>query len=154
MWLVKLRDDFAKRTGYSFIKPQLRAVTPNCPNTFGGRWFPEHNGIGVLLHSSAPTTFGVAVHEMTHWLQWVKYGDEPGEHDKRFFALLEKTYPAYGVSLKTAKQIEGNYYPKHWAVATWADVRKKSPYQERTKYGRRSTDIARPKVHVHVVRAR
>lgn len=146
-WLVKLRDDFAKRAGYAMMKPALRAIRPSCANTFGGRWFPEHNGIGVLLHDSASTTYGVAVHELTHWLQWVKYGDEPGEHDKRFFALLEHTYPAYNVSLKTAKEIENGYYPAHWAAESWAEVRRRSPYRRTVPI-----PVARLKLRAHIVR--
>lgn len=117
-WMQRLRTRIAKDSGAAFMAPSMRVMRVECESTFGGRWFAEENTVGVILHPSPAITYAVAVHEMAHWLKWIKMGDEPGEHDDDFFKIVEALYKAYGVTLSTAKTVEGSY-PHHWNRRVW-----------------------------------
>lgn len=112
-WMVRLVDDMAKEAGVGWMKPELIVTRVECDSTFGGRWFAYRNGIGLIVHPSKTINYGVLVHEFGHYLRWAFGGDEPGEHDAEFYALVERLYPLWGVSFETAKTIE-HAPPSSW----------------------------------------
>ncbi len=105
-WMEKLVDEIAAGEGLKWIRPVVAVMAPKCSSNFGGRWFPQLNGIGVFEHAQQKYVFGVTVHEMGHWLRWAQGGDEPGEHDQAFYTLMQRLYPKFGVTVKTALSIE------------------------------------------------
>ena len=111
---LAIRDRIAADAGVLFMKPALRATRLKCPTNFSGRWFPNRNAVGFSLGDDWLFTKGILVHEIGgHWQRWVFGGDEPGEHDKEFYALMEIMYPRYGIPLSIALKIEARP-PKSW----------------------------------------
>lgn len=113
-WINELVTRIAENSGAGFMKPAIRVTRFPCPTTFGGRWFSNRNGVGVVLNDDRAITRAVVIHEVGgHWQRWVYGGDEPGEHDASFYALMEKIYPMYGVPLNIARKVEAKP-PKSW----------------------------------------
>lgn len=113
-WIAELATRIAETAGAPFMKPTIRVTRLACATTFGGRWFSDRNGVGIVLNDDTAITRGVVVHEVAgHWQRWVYGGDEPGEHDASFYALMEKMYPLYGIPLTIARKIEEKP-PQRW----------------------------------------
>lgn len=113
-WVLELNERIAKNAGVAFLKPTIRVTRLACDTTFGGRWFPNRNGVGLALNDDRPLTRAVFIHEVAgHWQRWVFAGDEAGEHDEGFYRLMEEMYPLYGVPISIARQVEARP-PKSW----------------------------------------
>ncbi len=111
--------------------PTVRVMKVACPTTFGGRWFYNacnkkkcvRNAIGIIMHEDRVITRTVVIHEMAHYLSSVRNKDRAGQHDDRFFAIVEPMYRQLRVKLETAKLVEGSY-PATWEKGnTWGRVR-------------------------------
>lgn len=113
-WINELVAQIAADARVPFMRPDVIVTNLACETTFGGRWFAHVNTIAIVLHPSRAVMRGVVVHEMGHWKRWVFGGDEPGEHDARFYALMEQMYPRYDISFETARTIE------HAPPAAWS----------------------------------
>lgn len=105
-WISELVAKIASDARVPFLRPDVIVTRVECETTFGGRWFHQENIVAIVLHPSHATMRGVVVHEMGHWFRWAFGGDEPGEHDARFYALMERLYPQYDISFETARTIE------------------------------------------------
>lgn len=112
-WINELVAQISNDARIPFMKPEILVTRMECETTFGGRWFADHNTIAIVLHPSRAIMRGVVVHEMGHWHRWAFGGDEPGEHDVGFYALMEKLYPRYDIAFDTARTIE------HAPPAAW-----------------------------------
>lgn len=112
-WMEQLVTDVCEDAGVGWMRPDLTVTKVACETTFGGRWFAYRNGIGLIVHPSKTINYGVIVHELGHYLRWAFGGDEPGEHDAQFYALMQKLYPRWGVSFQTAMTIE-HAPPSEW----------------------------------------
>lgn len=113
VWMEQLVDDICRDAGVLWMRPELVVTKVDCDTTFGGRWFAGRNGIGVIIHPSKVINYGVTVHECGHYLRWVFGGDETGEHDEEYYALMERLYQRWGVSFETAMTIE-HAPPRRW----------------------------------------
>lgn len=91
-----------------------------------GRFFPSRNAVLVLRHRDPEITRATVNHELAHA---ATYADQcegtstthrskcgyHGEHDGRFYEVLEQIHRSSGVSVEAARKVEGHYdYPKHW----------------------------------------
>lgn len=106
-WILELVEKIVSDEGVpSEFRPRVAVTSMPCGSHFAGRWFHQVNGVAVALQPSLELVRGVVVHETCHWLSWIRFGDEAGEHDERFYENLRRLYPRYGVSLKTALTID------------------------------------------------
>lgn len=129
-WIYDLVNTISSSAGVN--PPTVRVMQVRCPTTFGGRWFYNacnskkciRNAIGIILHEDRSLTRTVVIHEMGHYLSSVMHRDRRGQHDDRFYAILEPMYRQLRVRLETAKVVEGSY-PKHWENATsWNQIKR------------------------------
>lgn len=114
--------------------PFVGLVKPLNPQLIGGRFFPREKAI-LVYENENPEVIGATIaHELTHWANYVKRcGGVPrthkqtamcnyvGQHDRKFYDVLETVHRTLGVSTKAARQVEGRYsYPAHWRAASWS----------------------------------
>lgn len=98
-----------------------------------GRFFPSRNAVLVLRHRDPEITRATVNHELAHAATYSDQCDGTstthrrkcpyhGEHNERFYEVLEQIHRSNGVRLEAARQVEGSYdYPKHWRDrADWA----------------------------------
>lgn len=117
-----------------YPEPPYISVINTRGDTIGGRYFPSRNAIlAVVNHSIDPTgsdraiSRGLVCHEMAHWGQYLlRCGRQRtrcgyvGQHDRRFYRMVEVIYEHEGVPLDLAREwIEndcaGDYKcPSHW----------------------------------------
>lgn len=109
-------------------------VAPSNPRIIGGRFFPKERAILVYQNQETEVTGATIVHEVAHWANYVRRcGGVPrthkmsarcsyvGQHDKKFYELLEKAHRELGVSTRAARLVEGRYaYPRHWRSPSWS----------------------------------
>ena len=114
-WIDKLVERVASDAGVLYMKSEIRVMRAECELTFGGRWFAERNGIGLILNDDKKYTEATLIHELGHWKRWVFGGDEPGEHDEYFYRLMEEMYPEYKISFKYGRMIE-SAPPARWST--------------------------------------
>jgi hypothetical protein len=106
-WMLRLLDDVIVYAGVpAEFAPRLAVTSMPCDSHFAGRWFYQVNGVAIALQPSLPIIKGVELHELGHWLSWIRNGDEAGEHDDHFYAIMRDLYPAFKVSLETARTID------------------------------------------------
>lgn len=106
-WVQKLVAKICHDEGVpEAFHPRIAVTSVPCDVHFAGRWFHQVNGIAIAMQPSVEIVRGVVVHETCHWLGWIRFGDEAGEHDERFYRNLRRLYPKYGVSLRVAKTID------------------------------------------------
>jgi len=96
-----------------------------------GRYFPSRDAILVAVHERPGVTNALVNHELAHALQYrrrcggTRATDRKkcgyvGQHDRQFYADLERLHREGGVSLRDAVHVEresGYAYPRSWSAA-------------------------------------
>lgn len=114
--------------------PFIGVVDTKAQTLIGGRFFPKEIAILVYRNHDAEVTGALIAHELGHWVSYVvncravprKHKTTArcsyvGQHDRKFYAILEKIHLELGVSTRAARLVEGRYaYPKHWNNASWS----------------------------------
>lgn len=97
------------------VPPRFKRLVPEgiARGVFGGRWLPRARGFVVWAHPDEIIERAVTLHENVHALRARFVKDCDGEHDEGFLALAEDAYRTYGVPVKVAKLVEGQY-PSWW----------------------------------------
>jgi hypothetical protein len=113
--------------------PFVGIVKPTNNREIGGRFFPRERAILVYENWDSKVVAATIAHELAHWVNYeLRCGKVPrkhgttarcnykGQHDRRFYAILEKIHRELGITPKTARTVEGRYsYPNHWHAAEW-----------------------------------
>lgn len=99
---------------------------PGNGSEIAGRFFPSRNAILVLTHNEDEVTRATVNHELAHAISYKSRcgGTGPsersqcgyhGQHDQKFYEILEDLHRQSGISVDAARAVEGAYdYPKHW----------------------------------------
>jgi hypothetical protein len=113
--------------------PFIGIVKPTNTREIGGRFFPHERAILVYENWDPEVVAATIAHELAHWVSYeTRCGGVPrkhgttsrcnykGQHDRRFYGILEQIYRELGVSTRAARLVEGRYrYPNHWRAASW-----------------------------------
>lgn len=113
-------DAFATRVAndQGHQRPFRVLWVPSRDRLWGGRWFPDAHTVVCFETGDQEFDRAVLIHEIGHDLR-SHAGDRDGHHDAPFFALVERLYRRYGVSIETARRVEDHGYPEAWNRSQW-----------------------------------
>jgi predicted SprT family Zn-dependent metalloprotease len=106
--------------------PFVGRVDSDDSEDVGGRYFPSRNAILIYRHGDRRITEATLNHELAHWMQYKsRCGGSStghrrkcgyvGQHDEKFYEVLEALHRKSGIPPKVARIPEGKYsYPKRW----------------------------------------
>lgn len=96
-------------------RPFVGLVESPSGNIVGGRYFPQQNAILIYHTNDSEVNRASIEHEMAHADMRMEKRSYRGDHDKEYYARLERRYRNSGISLRAARIVESKYTPKNWS---------------------------------------